>query len=218
MSLWKKLTGRKPQDPQRYPDSGAARTLLLGGAGEDAEIVRASRKFVVVADIRRGPGVTILANLELPLPFRDAAFDEIFSLEFIEHVPHPDLPRLLRECRRVLRKGGAWISGCPDMEILASWFPLQCACVEGWQADPKCKSCGGKARISPSRWLKSVFGNQENYGDSRRADTHKNGLWFLRLNQLLEEAGFGGVKRIDAESYYAKCKADSKIVVAAAAR
>jgi hypothetical protein len=101
------------------------------------------------------------------------------------------------------------------MEVLAAWFPLQCDCVDAWQADPKCKKCGGKARISPSRWLKSVFGNQENYGDQRRSDTHKNGLWFARLKELLEEAGFGDVKRVNAETYYAALKADTKLVVAA---
>ena len=217
MSLWKKLTGRESKEPQKYPDSGAARTLLLGGAGENADIVRASRKSVVVADLRTAPGVTLLANLERPLPFRDASFDEVFSLEFIEHIPHPDLPRVLRECRRVLKKGGAWLSGCPDMEVLAAWFPLQCDCVDAWRADPKCPKCAGRARISPSRWLKGVFGNQEDYGDQRRSDTHKNGLWFGRLKELLEEAGFSEVKRADAETYYAKGKADSKVVVQARA-
>lgn len=215
MSLWQKLTGREPKDPTRYPDSGARMTLLLGGAGPNAAIVRASRRRVVVADFRRAPGVDLLADLERPFPFRDASFDEVFSLEFIEHVPHPDLPRVLRECRRVLRPGGQWLSGCPDMEVLASWFALQCDCVDGWQANPKCKACGGKARISPSRWLKGVFGNQEDYGDRRRGDTHKNGLWFARLKALLEEAGFGGVRRGDAATYYAPLKADSKLVVEA---
>lgn len=215
MSFWQKLTGREPKDPQRYPDSGARMTLLLGGAGPNAAIVRASRRRVVVADLRRAPGVDLVADLERPLPFRDAAFDEVFSLEFIEHVPHPDLPRVLRECRRVLAPGGRWLSGCPDIEVLASWFALQCDCVDGWQADPKCKACGGKARISPSRWLKSVFGNQEDYGDRRRGDTHKNGLWFARLKALLEEAGFGDIRRGIAGTYYAPLKADSKLVVEA---
>ncbi|MEK7470226.1 MAG: class I SAM-dependent methyltransferase [Planctomycetota bacterium] len=217
MSLWKKLTGRELKEPVNYPDPGAARTLLLGGAGDNAEIVRACRKSVVVADLRAAPGVTLLANLERPFPFKDGAFDEVFSLEFIEHIPHPDLPHLLHECRRVLRKGGAWLSGCPDMEVLASWFPLQCDCVDAWEADPKCKRCGGKARITPSRWLKSVFGNQEDYGDQRRSDTHKNGFWFGRLEELLREAGFSDVKRGDAETYYAKGKAAAKMVVQASA-
>ncbi|MCE9582455.1 MAG: class I SAM-dependent methyltransferase [Planctomycetes bacterium] len=215
MSLWQKLTGREPKDPTRYPDSGAKHTLLLGGAGPNADIVRASRKHVVVADLRRAPGVTLLANLEDPFPFKDATFDEVFSLEFLEHIPHPDLPRVLKECRRVLAKGGRWLSGCPDMEVLASWFGLQCECVDGWQADPKCAKCGGRARISPSRWLKSVFGNQEDYGDARRGDTHKNGLWFGRVKELLEEAGFAEVKRVDAGVYYARFKADTKVVVEA---
>jgi len=206
-----------PKDPPRYPDPGCARTLLLGGAGPNAEIVKGSRKNVVVADIRRGPGVTLLADLARPFPFRGGAFDEVFSLEFIEHVPHPELPGLLAEARRVLRPGGRWLSGCPDFEVLAAWFGLQCGCVADWKADPACPHCGGRARISPSRWLKSVCGNQEDYGDGRRADTHKNALWFARLKELLESAGFRGVERVDARTYYAAGKAELKLVVAAVA-
>ncbi|MBI2922500.1 MAG: class I SAM-dependent methyltransferase [Planctomycetes bacterium] len=214
MSLLGKLFGAGDSKPA-YPASAAARTLLLGGAGEDAERVRAARRGVVVADVRRGPGVTLLADLSRGFPFGDGAFEEVFSLEFIEHIPHPELPAMLRECARVLRPGGRWVSGCPDAEMLSAWFGLQCECVKKWKADPACPRCGGKARISPGRWLKSVCGNQEDYGDRRWADTHKNVLWFGRLKALLEEAGFSDVRRGDAGAYYEEGKADMKLLVEA---
>ena len=38
------------------------------------------------------------------MPFRDSAFDEVFAGHVIEHLEDP--LRFLRECRRVLRRGG----------------------------------------------------------------------------------------------------------------
>jgi len=59
------------------------------------------------------------------------------------------------------------------------------------------------------------FGNQEDYGDQRRSDTHKNRPGFPGLKGLLEEAGFREVRRGAAGTYDAPRKADSKLVVAA---
>lgn len=214
MSLLDRIFGKKDAKAP-YPRSGARRTLLLGGAGDDADRVRAAREHVVVADVRRGPGVTLLADLCHPFPFREASFDEIFSLEFVEHIPHPDLPRVLAEARRVLAPGGTWISGCPDMEALVALFPFRCDCVKKMKADPGCATCGGKGRITSKRWVQSVCGFQEDYGDARWADTHKNVLWFERLKGLLEEAGFREVRRGDAKAYYEEGKDAIKLVVEA---
>jgi ubiquinone/menaquinone biosynthesis C-methylase UbiE len=38
------------------------------------------------------------------LPYEDESYDTIFSFECLEHVPEPD--RMIRECFRVLKKGG----------------------------------------------------------------------------------------------------------------
>lgn len=216
MSLLDKLFGKKdPTAP--YPRSGAKRTLLLGGAGDDAARMRAARECVIVADVRRGPGISLLANLSNPFPFRDGAFDEVFSLEFVEHVSHRELEKVLAESRRVLAPGGTWISGCPDMEALMAVFPFRCDCVRHWKAEPSCPRCGGKGKITTKRWVRSVCGNQEDWGDARWADTHKNVLWFDRLKELLEGAGFRDVRRADGNTYYEEGKGAFKLVVEARA-
>lgn len=216
--LGKLFGGDGERRPEPVPPGSGARTLLLGGAGEGAERMRKTRPRLVVADIRRGEGVDLVADLSRPFPFRDGSFAEIVSLEFIEHIPHPDFPALLAECARALAPGGRWISGCPDLEALAGMFGAQCDCVKKWQADPSCPLCGGKARISTSRWLKSVFGNQEDYGDDRVADSHRNGFWFARLEGLLRAAGMTEIRRGNAADWYSDGKAGIKLVVEAIRR
>ncbi len=58
------------------------------------------------------PGVDIVqANLDA-LPLRSGAADAVISCQVIEHLW--DLPRFLRECRRVLRPGGAIVVTTPN--------------------------------------------------------------------------------------------------------
>lgn len=216
MSFFDRLLCGRPSKRPALPGSKASRTLLLGGAGEDADrFVRCGRRLVI-ADLRTVPGVTLLADLSRGLPFRDGAFDEIVSLEFIEHVSHRELASTLAECARVLAPGGRWLSGCPDMETLIAWFGLRCDCVRHWKADPGCPRCGGKARITPKRWLRNVCGNQEVFRGDRFLDTHKNVLWFDALAEELAAAGFRDVRRIDAAAYYEEGMAASRLMVEAA--
>lgn len=46
------------------------------------------------------------------LPFRDASFDGLFSINVLEHVA--DLEGVIRECGRVLRAGGLWLAITPN--------------------------------------------------------------------------------------------------------
>jgi predicted SAM-dependent methyltransferase len=58
-------------------------------------------------------GVTVRADLDRPLPFADAAVDEIVAVHFLEHVQ--SLEQTLREFHRILKPGGtvrAWVPHC----------------------------------------------------------------------------------------------------------
>lgn len=99
-----------------------ARALDAGcGEGFGAAIVRAAGAARVVAldydmvaawHVRTGYGLpAVRANL-VTLPFRDAAFDVVLSLQTIEHVW--DQPAFLAECARVLRPGGRLVLTTPN--------------------------------------------------------------------------------------------------------
>ena len=49
-------------------------------------------------------------------PFGDESFDFIFSEHMIEHIPYADGLHMLRECCRVLKKGGKIRVSTPDLE------------------------------------------------------------------------------------------------------
>ncbi len=51
------------------------------------------------------------------MPFKDAQFDVLFNKSVFEHVT--DIGRVLRECQRVLVRGGRMISLVPDFS--AQW-------------------------------------------------------------------------------------------------
>lgn len=69
-------------------------------------------------DLEPGPGAAFIDVTEA-LPFADQTFTHIFSEHLIEHVDRAAGASLLRECRRVLRPGGALRIATPDLRFLA---------------------------------------------------------------------------------------------------
>lgn len=59
--------------------------------------------------------VKILACSATEMPFRDETFDRIIMADVIEHIPN--IPRALREVRRVLRRNGRLICVTPDRDV-----------------------------------------------------------------------------------------------------
>lgn len=59
-------------------------------------------------------------NMDLtePLPFSDNYADKVFHEHFIEHLVKPEGEKFLKECYRVLKKGGVMRIGWPDIQKL----------------------------------------------------------------------------------------------------
>lgn len=62
-------------------------------------------------------GIEYLQHNVEELPFSDASFDMVVSLETIEHLDHPDI--FLHELRRVVKEGGTIIISCPNDQYYA---------------------------------------------------------------------------------------------------
>lgn len=67
------------------------------------------------------------ADLNEPLPLDDESFDVVCANQVLEHLCRTDL--FIRECRRVLKRGGYAIISTPN---LAVWHNITCIFL-GWQ-------------------------------------------------------------------------------------
>jgi predicted SAM-dependent methyltransferase len=68
----------------------------------------------VNVDVARGPGIDVVWDLRLGLPFADESCSAIFGEHVIEHMSKEDAVKLLRECHRALAQGGVLRLSTPD--------------------------------------------------------------------------------------------------------
>ncbi len=72
-------------------------------------------------DDKAEPDLTL--DLRRPLPFADQSCQIIYSEHLLEHVPYPDSAvQLVKECLRVLKPGGMFSCGVPDLEWATKCF------------------------------------------------------------------------------------------------
>jgi SAM-dependent methyltransferase len=100
------------------------RVLDLGaGTGGMSQVLAAAGYEVEACDLE--PGLFQFAgarcrraDLAEPLPYDDAAFDGVVSIEVVEHVDGHE--RLFREIRRVLKPGGVFLFTTPNVMSIKS--------------------------------------------------------------------------------------------------
>lgn len=68
----------------------------------------------VNVDLARGPGIDVVWDLRRALPFADESCAAIFSEHVIEHLSKEDAEKLLRECYRIMQRGGVLRLSTPD--------------------------------------------------------------------------------------------------------
>lgn len=111
-----------------------AKCLEVGcGRGAFQDLVRDYTGVDVAESVRPYLRKSFVSASATDLPFEDGAFDAIWSITVLEHVPNPELALL--EVRRVLRDGGllylapAW--QCRSWA--AEGYPVRPYCDLGWK-------------------------------------------------------------------------------------
>lgn len=124
-------------------------------------------------DFHPEPGA-IRCDLSKPLPYPDASVDLIFSEHFIEHLTREQGVALLKECRRVLKPGGAVRISTPDLDTLVDAYKSRDL--------ERYKSVG---------WLPGSAAKMMNEG--MRSWGHLFLYCEMELIRAFQEAGFGGL-------------------------
>jgi SAM-dependent methyltransferase len=135
---------------------------------------RPLRGFVNV-DLLDGPGVDVVADLGARLPFEDGTADLVYASHVLEHFPTDAVPGILREWRRVLRRGGRILVAVPDLDEIAHRLVSN----RGWFTPPN------------QPWIGAIYGGQRD-----ELDFHKTGFTAPWLASLLSDAGFGSIQRV----------------------
>jgi predicted SAM-dependent methyltransferase len=137
-------------------------------------------------DIYRGEGVDLQLNFRDPLPFETGTVSLIYSEHVFEHLFKDEAERLLKECVRVLKKGGILRLGVPDSEVYFRKY------IEGDRTFfTRLKHLGGATEPleTPVDVINQLF---------RMGGDHLFSWDYESLKAAAEKAGFKNVKRYNS--------------------
>jgi predicted SAM-dependent methyltransferase len=87
----------------------------------------------VNVDVVEAPGVDVVCDLNLGIPFPDDSFVEVLAVDFIEHIRPDAVIQLMNDIHRVLKPGGVFRVHVPQAPgITASQDPTH---VSFWNAE-----------------------------------------------------------------------------------
>jgi SAM-dependent methyltransferase len=156
---------------------------------------------------RLDPGA-VCWDLRRGVPFGDETFDVVYHSHVLEHLEREDAPGFLRECFRVLKRGGVLRVVVPDLEQLARRYAdvverLPARASRDEHATAVDDILDQLVRVTPKaradrpaavRALVSVL-----VGDTRRSgEKHRWMYDRFSLGWLLEETGFTDVAACEA--------------------
>jgi ubiquinone/menaquinone biosynthesis C-methylase UbiE len=135
--------------------------VQITGLDADGDILTIAREKATRLDL----SIPFQRGLATALPFRDEAFDHVFTTLVFSLLRRSDKPRAVREIYRVLRRGGTWHIadfGSPR----TSWEQWIAQRTRRWQplADtldatiPDLAGAAGFTEISERDWLATVIG------------------------------------------------------------
>jgi len=154
--------------------SGNPRGLNLGSGGNNLP-------GYTNVDNRPETNPDMVYDLEkTPYPWPDESAAEIIWKDALEHLSWRVIEFVLKECHRILEKGGRMYIQCPDLEAIARKVIL----------DPDFKYGDLEGHRALGFW---VFGRQDPQPDGTFGGWggfHKSGFTIPALRRLLEETGF----------------------------
>ncbi len=128
-----------------------------------------------IFNITPGPNVDHVGDIADLSGFDSHSVDEIYGSHVLEHVDLAAMPGVLSGMRRVLKPGGKLMISVPDMEVL-------CEHYLAFKSDKRKRH----------HVMRMIFG-----GQTDPHDYHYIGLDFDLLADLLREAGFRDVQRVE---------------------
>ena len=102
------------------------------------------------------PLADVHADFREPLPYQDASVDFIFTEHFIEHITQAEGLFFLKECRRVLKQGGAIRISTPDPRWLVAQYTggkLDEWRNVGWEPETSCRLLNEGMRLWGHQFL-----------------------------------------------------------------
>ncbi len=147
-----------PHVLRHLPLTGGRRPRLLdlgAGTGSMSQLLATAGYDVAACDLEPAlfqfPGVNCRrADLTEALPYDDAAFDGVVSIEVMEHIDGHE--RLFREVRRVLKPGGVFLFTTPNVMSLKSRLSFL------WTGFPHSFYPLDRDELTPQEWHISGFG------------------------------------------------------------
>lgn len=167
--------------------------ILNLGSGVDYRLDMINFDVQTFSDAEQGErSVDILGDMrELSRTFHPNTFNSIFCCHVIEHFERVEGIQLLKDCLRILQRGGKLVLEGPDVEKVATLFVTNNPLVPSLEA-----------------FVQEIYGTEHYYGMYGK---HKWGWTGKTLGEALEEIGYK-IEYIGAGHTHSRCKRDFRVV------
>jgi SAM-dependent methyltransferase len=164
--------------------SAPRKRILNAGAGHlsargIAPVFRSGGWEEVRLDIDPSVDPSVVGSITEMKDFLEHCFDAVWSSHTLEHLYAHEVPRALRECKRVLKPDGFAIFMCPDLESVAEHLTRHGLDHVAYES-----------AAGPITALDMLYGHQASIARGRLSMAHKTGFTAERLGNLLLDAGF----------------------------
>jgi ubiquinone/menaquinone biosynthesis C-methylase UbiE len=137
------------------------------------------------------------------LPFQNASFDWVFSHAVIEHVA--DAPRYLRECARVLQRGGSmYLSTAPYLSFAGAHLPrLKVPIPLHLLVGRRLSFATFRFLARHAEWTLREKADENSFIKIARANGHKHDdlLERVRIERLRAQIASAGFRMVDEDLY-----------------